>query len=382
MSNVTHYPFNDVQGDRMINQIKAIADDIHTISVKVQPDFPLDSWAEFKAAIKHGYGPKLYPVGTDIQIGTDPLMTVVAHDIDKNPDDPTEFTCTLLSKKRIYTLQFDGREAMYYSEDGLAAGTYWFTAKTYSSWEAGDYHFTLAQALPAGGQLCIKNDAGTALTATKIQSFASRESTTAIEEVDIVSGQSGTGLGTWASAEMNHPHRISYGSNNYKESAIRQFLNSDALAGEVWTPQTKFDRPPSWAASQRGFLGLISEDMANAAMAVDIGCRTNTTYESPDSTCGGTSKQYTLRDKFFLASMQNVGFASESVGEQTNLWDYYVGATDTDRIKVDGGGTAGFWWLRSPTPSNAGTVRRVGTSGALGSYDASGSFGVVPACVI
>lgn len=364
------------------NQLAGMAEDIHTISVKMQPAFPLNSWGEYKTAIKHGYGPRLYPVGSDIQIGNDPLMTVVAHNIDKNPDDPTEPTCTLLAKKRLYTLQFDGREAMYYSEDGLAAGTYWFTATAYSSWTAGAYHFTLTQPLPAGGQLCIKNDAGTALTATKIQSFASRESTAVIEEVSIVSGQEGTGLGTWATSAMNHPHRISYGSNNYKESAIRQFLNSDALAGEVWTPQTKFDRPPSWAASQRGFLGLISEDMANALIAVDIGCRTNTVYEAPDSTCGGTSKQYTVRDKIFLASMQNVGFASESVGEQTNLWDYYVGATDADRIKLDLNGNAGYWWLRSPYPSHAYNVRLVTTAGSLNSTNAYASNGVVPACVI
>lgn len=382
MSNVTKPLVLDESFNAFRNQMNGIADDIHTISIKMQPEFPLNSWSEFKTAIKHGYGQKLYPVGTDIQIGTDPLMTVVAHNVDKNPADPTEYTCTLLAKKRIYTLQFDNREAMYYSEAGLAAGTYWFTATAYSSWTAGDYHFTLTQALPAGGQLCIKDDSGKALTATKIQSFASRESTTAIEEVDIVSGQEGTGLGTWATNVMNHPHRISCGSSNYKESAIRQVLNSEALAGEVWLPQTKFDRPPSWVSSERGFLGTLSEDMRNAIMAVDIGCRTNTVYEAPDSTCGGTSKQYTVRDKIFLASMQNVGFASESVGEQTNLWDYYIGATDADRIKVDLSGNAGIWWLRSPYPSTATNVRFVNPAGSLYNTNAYASYGVVPACVI
>ena len=382
MSEVTKPLVKDESFVAFKNLMQDVKNDIHTISVKMQPEFPLNSWAEFRQAIKMGYGPRLYPVGKDVQIGTDPLMTVVSHNSEKNPNDPSEPTCTLLAKKRILTLQFDGREAMYYSEDGLSAGTYWFAATAYSSWAAGAYHFTLTQALPAGGQFCIKADAGTALTSTKIQSFASQLSVTPIEEVDIVSGQEGTGLGTWATNVMNHPHRISYGSNNYKESAIRQVLNSEALAGEVWLPQTKFDRPPSWVSSERGFLGTLSEDMRNAIMAVDIGCRTNTVYEAPDSTCGGTSKQYTVRDKIFLASIQNVGFASESVGEQTNLWDYYIGATDADRIKLDSSGNAGSWWLRSPHPSNAYYVRIVRTAGSLIGSHAYDSYGVVPACVI
>lgn len=359
-----------------------IATDIHTIAIKSQPEFPLNSWAEFRKIIQYGYGPRLYPVGSEVQIGSDPLMVVMGHNQERNPFDATAPTCTLLSKKRLYSLQFDGREAMYYSEDGLAAGTYWFTATTYSSWTAGDYHFTLAQALPAGGQLCIKADAGTALTATKIQSFASRTETTPIEEVDIVSGQEGTGLGTLGTSAMNHPHRISYGSNNYKESAIRQFLNSDQLSGSVWTPQTKFDRPPSWFSTQQGFMSLISEDMANAVGAIDVACRTNTVYEAPDSTCGGTSKRYTVRDKFWLASMQQVNFASESVGEDVNVWPFYVGAVGADRIKLDTNGTAGYWWLRSPYPSYADIVRLVSAAGSLSGSGASSSYGVVPACTI
>ena len=381
MSNVTKPIVLDESFTAFRNQMNGIADDIHTISIKMQPEFPLNSWGEFKTAIKHGYGLKLYPVGTDIQIGTDPLFTVVSHNSEKNPNDPTEPTCTLLAKKRILSLQYDAPEAFYGSENGLDAGTYHFESTADNQWKAVNYQFTLTQPLPAGGQLCISGNQGTDMTSLKVRSYGEVGSSVMIEEVSISEGNGGTGLGKFG-VGLNHIQRIGYGSNNYKESAMRQLLNSEALAGEVWLPQTKFDRPPTWAASQRGFLGTLSEDLRNALIAVDVGCRTNTVYEAPDSTCGGTSKQYTVRDKIFLASMQNIGFASESVGEQTNLWDYYVGATDADRIKVDLGGTAGHWWLRSPNPSNAYYVRLVLTSGALGSLDAGYSFGVVPACVI
>ena len=44
---------------------------------------------------------------------------------------------------------------------------------------------------------------------------------------------------------MNHAHRLRYGSNRYKESAIRQWLNSDKAGGTWWQPQSEFDRPPT-----------------------------------------------------------------------------------------------------------------------------------------
>ena len=56
-----------------------------------------------------------------------------------------------------------------------------------------------------------------------------------------------TSIGTDTLLPVNHQQRCRYGSNNYKESAIRQFINSDA-ASFAWTPKTNFDRPPSGAS--------------------------------------------------------------------------------------------------------------------------------------
>ena len=55
-----------------------------------------------------------------------------------------------------------------------------------------------------------------------------------------------------------------YGSNNYKESAIRQLINSDKAAGSVWTPQTNYDRPPNWNTSKAGFLNGLEADFLSA----------------------------------------------------------------------------------------------------------------------
>ena len=51
--------------------------------------------------------------------------------------------------------------------------------------------------------------------------------------------------------------RCRYGSNNYVESTIREWLNSDEELYE-WTPQTKYDRPSIGAPySGSGFLKLL-----------------------------------------------------------------------------------------------------------------------------
>ena len=341
----------------------------------------VDTWAEFYAVIKHGYGTRLFPVGSQVTLEGSPTFDVVGHNIYTNQNDPTEPTVTLLSHDRILALQYDSPEAMYYCDTELAAGTYSFTATAYSSWAAGTYNFTLTKAVPAGGQLCLSGQAGTALTSLKMVSYESQTSTTALESVAIASGASGTSLGTWATSAMNHPHRMSYGSNNWKESAMRQFLNSDATQGSVWTPQTKFDRPPSWVSSQNGFLAILPANMVSVLMTSKVGNRTNNVYEAPDSTCGGTGKQYYTEDKIFLASMTEVGLGTEGTADGSVVFPYYVGAENADRIKKLNG-SAGNWWLRSPFPSDASYVRGVSTSGALDHYVANYSFGVAAACTI
>ena len=63
---------------------------------------------------------------------------------------------------------------------------------------------------------------------------------------------------------------------------------------------------------------------------------------------------------------------------------YYVGASETDKIKYDitNEATARYWWLRSPYPWGARSVRYVNPSGALYSSDANYGYGLAAACVI
>ena len=102
-----------------------------------------------------------------------------------------------------------------------------------------------------------------------------------------------------------------------------------------------------------------------------------------DGTTFTVATDYTIStDKMFLLSPVEVGFSTTDTTIGT-LLDYYVNATNTDRIKIrTSTGAAGVWWLRTPNPSYAYNERYVTSSGALYNSDASRSYGSAPACII
>ncbi len=369
---------NSEQFDRMNEQLGMIA-------AAVGSHVDISTWAGIQRAVRMGIAPNIIPIGTQLLVSHsvygDRLYDVVAHDYLKSVHDQNAHTMTLLQHDLLPALQFDAPEAFYYAEVALPAGTYNFTlATTYSSWLAGTYQFTLAQEVPAGGQLAISGYADADMTARQVRSFASRTTTTVTESVAIISGNGGTSLGTFGE-QLNHAHRVSYGSNNYKESAMRQFLNSSAAAGSVWTPQTKFDRPPSWLTTTAGFVAGLSQEFLAVVGDVVLPCSANNTYEAPDSTVVKNTK-YTLNEKFYLPSQREVfGVNSDIVADDSVLLPFYDGATAADRIKYRDG-SAVVWWLRTPHSWNARNVRRVNSDGTLDYNYAGNSYALAPACTI
>lgn len=85
----------------------------------------------------------------------------------------------------------------------------------------------------------------------------------------------------------------------------------------------------------------------------------------------------------FNSIMRRAFGSNDSVAEGSVL-PLYDGATQTDRIKYDQAAqtTARYWWLRSPYPRNASSVRIVNPSGALNSNSATDDRGLAAACVI
>jgi hypothetical protein len=344
----------------------------------------VSTWAGIERAVKSGIASQLFPIGSQFTVSHsvygDMLFDVVAHDYFKSVDNENAHTMTLLCHDIIESMQYDSAEAFHYAENELKAGTYNFTHDSFGNWSAGTYQFTLTQTVPVGGQLCFNTNAAGSAETRQVVVYASRTTTTPTETVAITSGSGGTSLGTFG-IELNHIHRVSYGSNNYKESAIRQFLNSSAESGKVWTPQTKFDRPPEWMGSMTGFMNGLGEDFISIIGKVVIPCVGNDTYESPDSSVSKNGI-YTITDKIYLASQKEIIGDTEGTLEDTSSqFAFYKGATKTDFIKYKGV-TALNWWTRSSSNTGVDRVRLITTEGSSRYYGASNLVGVVPCVTI
>ena len=321
------------------------------------------------------------------------VFDVLGVDIDEPVSPVAVHSLTLGLHDCLASMQFDGAEAWYYAPNGLEAGAYYFTIDpTYdtdhNTYKDSGYMFTLSENVPAKGVLTMTWAQNANASSIKIASYASASATTAIESnIAVSEGTTGTNLGELTSAgdptnNLNSISRVRYGSNNYKESAMRQYLNSSAAAGSVWTPQTKFDRPPSWATTTAGFLKGIDPEFLSVLGAVKKTTALNTISD------GGGSE--VTNEKVFLLSRSEIYAGNEVSGGEGAAYPYYkefsdlsaagTGA-DTNRIKYRNG-TAQYWWLRSPHAGNANLVRIVSPSGALTHNYATNSYCVAPACCI
>ena len=354
-------------------------------------------------AIRLGLGPKLFPVGYELitphAVMGNITWQVLGHN-HHTPANPSLTHSMTVGMKHVFGseseykgLQYDAPEAFYFAGEGLAAGTYNFTLLAGYDTDYGGgktYQFTLTQAVPVGGQLTFPWGYQVQAATVKVYSWAALTDTAEIESVSVAEGDGGTALGEAnGTGNLNHTHRVRYGSNNTLQNAFRQWANSTAALGSVWAPQTKFDRPPSWHTSTdpayEGFMRGFDSDFLEVIQPAIIPYRTNGVHEvnSLDGTVQEVNQVYTMTDKFFLLSRPEIYGTWDSTsykdGEQL---DYYKGLTDLERIKYDAFGTPRYAWSRSPTPSYAYDVRYVYVDGSLYDYFARTSIGGAPACII
>ena len=366
------------------------------------PGYPAETWADIQKIVRLGAAPRYFPVGYEFTThdstnDTDIIWRVVGYDTIKAADEALthsmvlETKCVYINSTGIYiSMQFDAPETLYYAETGLEAGTYNFTllAGYDTNYGGGKtYSFILTKPVPAGGVIMFPWGYNQQASETKISTYATQTDTSAIETIGVTEGANGTSLGTadGKAPNMNHTHRIRYGSNNYAQSAVKQWLNSNEGAGSVWKPQTKFDRPPSWASSRTGFMAGLPEDFLAAVQPAIVPCRTNSVSEinSLDGTVFTTNQTYSLEDRFFLLSRPEIyGTWDSAEVKDGELLEYYSGLTDAERIKYDPSSSARYCWLRSPYPGYAYNVRYVNTSGALSNSNAVSALAAAPACII
>lgn len=368
------------------DQFDLMNENLAKIAAAVGSQVDLSTWNGIRKAVLARIAPDVIPVGTLLTVthsvyGDKPWV-VLGHNVHKNAHNEDSPTMTIGSVPVLGTLQFDAPESICQVNSDLPAGTYHFTITAYDQWTAGTYQFITTKTVPSGGRICVSGQypyQGN-ITAAKVSTYAQGSSTAIESGLAITAGSEGTNLGTAGEGTTNHTHRIAYGSNNYKESAMRQFLNSAAAAGNVWEPQTKFDQAPSWMTTTAGFLNGLDAELQEVLCDVTVPCGSNNVYEAPDSTVtkGGI---YTVTDKIFLLSNREIGFTSD-IDDGTTVLPYYDGATNADRIKYNASSVAAHWWERTPNSGYAYSVRRVNPDGTLDGNGAFGSGGLAPACTI
>lgn len=208
-------------------------------------------------------------------------------------------------------VQFCQYQAFYYAEEELAAGTYYVTLDY--SWGSKDcvkgasFCFTLTKPVPKGGKLAgFRRIADDAYTSWDVRSYEA-DSKTIIETVKVAKGVSGTCLiNAWGAyydgtSNINGLQRTAYGYGRWSQSAIRQYLNSDAEKGKWWTPQNKFDVAPDNLDTTVGYLSGLPADLLAAIKPVKVVTYTNT-CEAADK---ATEKDITY-DRVFLPSLEEM----------------------------------------------------------------------------
>ncbi len=390
---------NDYYRYQTLEQVNQAIEQLRTTVEQFQTDY-IPRWEYIRNAVREGHGPSLFPVGRELiahnSVVGDVVWVVRGHDHHEVPGMSHTMT---LEMKRLYggtackPLAYDGQEAMYTTPSGMAAGVYHFTVKNqawYGADEGKTYQFTLTKAVPAGGQLVLNTNGGSALQGKTISVYAGATAAAELEKATLSQGSGGTNLGaTDGTGNMNILHRAVCGSNNYAQSALRQWLNSSAAAGFVWKPQTKFDRPPQWHlsgdAAYAGFMRGFDSEFLASVRKVKIPCHTNGTFECPslDGTQFTPGTAYTLTDYFFVLSRPEIYGSWNNVNckDGTQL-AYYQGLTSAQCTKLDAAGVAWQSALRSPMLGMANTVRVVHANGAFTEQNAANSMGVCAACVI
>ena len=289
------------------------------------------------------------------------------------------------------SLTFDIGEALIYCVTDLPAGDYKFTYK------ANTYYFNMPNVAKAGSQLKTPDWVETPST---IYVYDSATSTSASQTISLSTTaiDGAYDLGTFkgndsslvedatvngATIKRNDLYRVAYGSNNWENSSIRQWLQSDGAKGNWWKAKSVFDRIPSYATGNNGFLYGLDPELVSVIGKVKKNTALNNIKDGGDTT--------TLEESVFLLSMGEIGMSGySSQGEQYEYFKRKCGGTMADNwatsypglVKTYASGSSMWWWLRSPSSWSTNNTRRVNGSGFVDYYNALSSIGVVAALSI
>ena len=202
-------------------------------------------------------------------------------------------------------------QAFYYAEEELAAGTYYVTlGYTWGSKDCvkgASFCFTLTKPVPKGGKLAgFRRIADDPCSSWDVRSY-DVDSKTVIETVKVEKGATGSCLiNAWGpyydgTSNINGLQRTAYGYGRWSQSAIRQYLNSDAEKGKWWTPQNKFDLAPDNLDTTAGYLSGLPADLLAAIKPVKV-----VTYTNTCETADKAQEKDITYDRVFLPSLEEM----------------------------------------------------------------------------
>lgn len=377
-------------------------------------DLSTRKWKDIASIVRTGAAPKTFPVGYEFVVpdavtGMNNIWVVRGHNHHQVVSG-APYTMTL-EMKNVYTdingkscVQYGAMQAFAYATTSFSGWcAFTVSGRSYGTADNGkEFYVKFEKTVPVGAQLVINADYSDLLGGKTISVYESPTSSEPIETAQIVSEwpeniQSSvmnyingpTEFGPHV-CEVNHINRALCGSNNYGQSAIRQWLNSENRAGSVWTPQTIFDRPPTSPLSEwDGFMRGLPDDFVEAAQVAVIPCRTNAYFEVPyiDGASMLQESAYNVQDKFFILSRPEVFGVYENndvARGDGSLLEFYEAASQSERIKYDAVNIAQHTWQRTPTRWSVMYERIIHSNGSNGSDGslANRFHAVAPVCVI
>lgn len=249
------------------------------------------SGVQMRALVRTGDAPKVLYPGDLITAGwtwegtTYPMRMAVAHHYtgadDAHPlkelGDGRTGNCMDLQfiDALPITFHFEPKQAFYNNVELMSAGQYTFTVSVSSAWGTGafgtvgqfPYTFTLAEDVPADSQWLW--DAGSSSGITQIQIYAPYDGAL-LQTVTVAAGGTGTSLGTiseLATGDFNTWARSCEGSNFWKDSAMRAWLNSDSTDWD--SRRTRFTRKHPMAGKP-GFLAGLEQSLRDGMASVKV----------------------------------------------------------------------------------------------------------------
>lgn len=361
------------------------------------------TWAEVQSITKKGLASSYFSVGdqlvTKFNDGNTnydfPLDVVHTADVEL-ADGTTKHGLFLQSHYALpFATQFSGYRAFLACPSGLNPGTYHVTfgADWTNAKKGAVYQFTLTKQVEKDGRLGGFHQMPDVDPSTwKVYSYAA-DGKTLVETVDVISGNAGTDLGTMnlntRNENLNSMQECAYGHNRWKDSALRQYLNSDQQANYWWSPVDKWDIAPDYLATKNGFLYNFDHDLVARLQPTKIVTYPNT---QTDDTTGNTAD--VTYDKVFLPSLGQAFCANDK--NEGDAWAYYK--------QLKGDGTPAKQWsydckpyvkyllndhksaryvfLRSANRGDCVNVWLVGADGCVRTWTAINSSACAPALII